>query len=120
MTKHKNNESKLQQACVKWFRLQYPKEVLYAIPNGGKRDAITASILKAEGTLAGVADLFLMSNFDNPAKGLYIEMKIDKGVQSDYQKAFEVNCINKGYNYAIARSFDEFVLIIRDFLNNRA
>lgn len=115
--KQKNNESKLQQSCVKWFRLQYPKEVLYAIPNGGKRDVVTASILKAEGTLAGVADLFLMSNFDNPAKGLYIEMKIKGGVQSEYQKQFEIDCINRGYGYAIAKSFEEFVAIVRDFLS---
>jgi hypothetical protein len=54
------SESKLQISMVKWFRLQYPDYVLYAIPNGGNRSAITGAIMKAEGTMAGVADLFLM------------------------------------------------------------
>jgi hypothetical protein len=44
------SESKLQIAMVKWFRLQYPDHVLYAIPNGGNRSAITGAIMKAEGT----------------------------------------------------------------------
>ena len=49
-----NAESRLQQACVRWVRYQYPDLVVYAIPNGGKRNAVTGAILKAEGVLAGV------------------------------------------------------------------
>jgi hypothetical protein len=59
-TKPRHEESRLQRACVQWFRLQYPAHTLFAIPNGGKRNAREAGILKAEGVLPGVADLFLM------------------------------------------------------------
>ena len=34
-------------------------ELLHAIPNGGKRDKVTAAKLKAEGVKAGIPDIFL-------------------------------------------------------------
>ena len=54
----KHNESTQQTKCVKWFRTYYPDYVLFAVPNGGNRSAITGAILKAEGVMPGVADLF--------------------------------------------------------------
>ena len=60
MRNHK--EDNLQKACVTWFRLQYPDVVIFAIPNGGSRNPIEAAKLKATGTLAGVADLFVMKH----------------------------------------------------------
>ena len=48
--------------------------LMFAIPNGGKRDKITASKLKAEGVKPGVPDIFLpVSSGD--CCGLFIEMK---------------------------------------------
>ena len=49
--KPKNDEHRIQSACVRWFRLKYPKlkNVLFAVPNGGRRDAITGARLKEEG-----------------------------------------------------------------------
>ena len=57
----RNIESQTQQACVRYFRLQYPRYAgcFFSVPNGGRRDTVTGAILKAEGALAGVADLFL-------------------------------------------------------------
>lgn len=47
----KHEESRIQQACIKWFRLQYPKLALnlFAVPNGGARKRIEGAIMKAEG-----------------------------------------------------------------------
>jgi len=120
----KHAESKLQIACVTWFRLQYPNEVLFAIPNGGQRNAITAKILKAEGTLAGVADLFLAKkkhfklngHMFVESSGLFIEMKIDKGRQAPSQIEFQKAVEGKGYKYIICRSFDEFKAEIDNYL----
>lgn len=55
-------ESQIQQNCVTWFRLQYPKigRLLFAVPNGGARNAREAAIMKGEGVTAGVADLILL------------------------------------------------------------
>ena len=75
-------EHRLQQACVRWFALQYPKHQgrLFAVPNGGRRDAVTGAKLKAEGVVPGVSDLILLKS--NCRYGaLLIEMKTDKGRQ---------------------------------------
>ena len=55
-------ESQIQQNCVTWFRLQYPKisRLLFAVPNGGARNAREAAIMKGEGVTAGVSALILL------------------------------------------------------------
>lgn len=113
----KNEESRIQKACVRWFRLQYPRLVLFAIPNGGNRNAVTGAILKSEGVLAGVSDLMLM----HPAggyHGLCIEMKTPKGRQQESQKQFQRQAEAAGYKYIICRSLDSFVAEIREYLNS--
>ena len=58
----KDIEHALQCACVHWFRIQYPEyaTLIFAVPNGGARNAITGARLKDEGVTAGVADLILL------------------------------------------------------------
>jgi hypothetical protein len=53
----KTTEHDIQVNCVNYFRLRYPKGLIFAIPNGGQRNVIVASKLKAEGVLSGVPDL---------------------------------------------------------------
>lgn len=113
-------EHKLQCACVRWMRLSMPFEagLLFSVPNGGARDAVTGARLKAEGVMAGVADLFL-SIPNAQYHGLYIEMKTEKGVQSQSQKIFQQRVEAMGYRYTVVRSFDQFVADIREYLNSR-
>lgn len=112
-----NAESRLQQACIKWVRYQYPDLIIYAIPNGGKRNAVTGAILKAEGVLAGVADLFVAKATPH-SHGLYIEMKTDKGRQADSQRAFERAVSLEGYQYSVCRSFEDFRAVIKTYLED--
>ena len=117
----RNNESKLQQACIKWFRLQYPHMAneLFAIPNGGNRSPVTGAILKAEGVTAGVADLFLMTSRDYELcyyNGLFVEIKTETGRQQPSQKQFQSLCGQNGYRYVIVRSLDEFMAVIKNYL----
>ena len=72
----RNEESKLQQSCITWFRLQYPRlaKLLFAVPNGSRRDVVTGAILKREGVVAGVADLIPMKCYAS----LCIEIKYGK------------------------------------------
>ena len=51
----RNEESKLQQSCITWFRLQYPRlaKLLFAVPNGSRRDVVTGAIFKREGVVTG-------------------------------------------------------------------
>jgi len=113
----RHDESNLQMTCVRWFRLQYPEMagLLFAVPNGSKRGKVTAAILKAEGALAGVSDLlFLMPAGTCPY--LCIEMKTQTGRQSPAQKEFQNNVEAVGARYALVRSFDEFVSLIRNYV----
>lgn len=113
----RHDESNLQMSCVRWFRLQYPEMagLLFAVPNGSKRGKVTAAILKAEGALAGVSDLlFLMPAGTCPY--LCIEMKTPTGRQSPAQKEFQHNVEAVGARYALVRSFDEFVSLIRNYV----
>lgn len=115
--KPRDLEHKLQSSCVRWFRLQYPKmkHNLFSVPNGGKRDAVTAAKLKEEGALAGVADLILLK--PNRFYGaLLIEMKTKKGSQSDAQKEWQQKIINDGYNYVVVRSLEDFQSTIKEYL----
>ena len=105
----KHQESNLQSACVRWFRLQYPNLVIYAVPNGGSRNVREAQRLKAEGVLAGVADLTILLP---QGKIIYIEMKVKGNQQTDNQKAFQQKAEALGYKYYVCYSFDEFKAII--------
>lgn len=115
--KHNDEEHRIQTACVEWFRLSHPKyqNLLFAIPNGGRRDAVTGRKMKEEGVLAGVADLFL-ALASNGKHGLFIEMKTRKGTQQQSQKDFEKNVTKQGYEYSICRSLDEFSKVIETYL----
>lgn len=116
-SKPRHEEHNLQTACVNWFRYQYPtfSKMLIAVPNGGRRDAITGAMLKAEGVKAGVADiLFLKPN--SKYHGLCIELKTPKGRQSEAQKRWQRSVELLGYRYVILRSIDEFIDEINDYL----
>lgn len=115
----RHEESQTQRACVKWFRLVYPKlaRLLFAVPNGGKRGIREAAIMKAEGVVAGVADLLLLI----PSKeyhALAIEMKTDKGKQNENQKLWQEDFEKSGGKYVISRSFDDFRKHIEDYLTS--
>lgn len=114
----KHEESKLQKHCVMFFRKAYPQYagVFFAVPNGGSRNAIEASRLKAEGVLAGVADLLLLVP-NGQYNCLAIEMKTGKGRQSERQKEFETALTSNGGNYVVCRSFDDFKNEICKYLN---
>ena len=113
-------ESHTQQDCVRWFNFQYPKfrGLLFAIPNGGKRNAREAAIMKAEGVVPGVSDLiFLRAN--DTYNTLCIEMKAEKGRQSELQKQWQGIAEAANNKYVICHSVDEFRTTIEQYLNNR-
>lgn len=115
----KYDESKLQQTCVKWFNYQYIelRGCLFAVPNGGARDAVTGRILKMEGVVAGVADLILLVP-NKHHHSLCIEMKTEKGRQSASQREWQGEIEQYGNKYVICRSLDDFIKTIKDYLEN--
>lgn len=113
----RHEESRIQTACVRWFRLEYPRyrKLLFSVPNGGARTATEGRILKAEGTLAGVSDLLLLLP-NKEYHGLCIEMKTEKGRQADTQKAFQRAVEMHNYKYIICRSLDDFIEQIKRYI----
>lgn len=114
----KHEESQIQSACVKWFRYQFPvyARLLFAVPNGGARNRVTAAILKGEGVVAGVADLLLLVPRGG-YHGLAIEMKTKTGHQSDSQKAWQRAVESQGYRYSLCRSLVEFRRLVDEYLS---
>lgn len=114
-----HEESQLQKDCVTWFRLQYPSRalILFAVPNGGGRSPIEAAIMKAEGVVAGVADLILLEARGNYGS-LCIEMKTrsSKSRQSPNQKIWQEATQKAGNAYVVIRSFEDFQAVIRQYL----
>ena len=113
----KHIESKLQIACVRWFRMAYPKYklMLFSVPNGGKRTLMEAIIMKNEGVVSGVSDLILLVGRKG-FNSLCIEMK-NKTSQTLNQKVWQLEAERNGNKYVVCKSFEEFRMIIEDYLN---
>ena len=110
-------EHQIQCACIDWFRLAYPKlqSLLFAVPNGGRRDKVTGGKLKAEGALAGVADLILLIP-KNGYASLCIEMKTPNGTQRDSQKLWQKEVEAVGNKDVLCRSLDDFIREVTSYL----
>lgn len=112
-------ESEMQRSCKRWFDLQYPKlsSMLFAVPNGGARNAREAAIMKAEGVTPGVADLLLLVQRHGYGC-LCMEFKTLTGRQSISQKQWQAATEAAGNKYVVIRSFGQFVNEINEYLKN--
>ncbi len=81
-------EDQFQRSVAK--ELDY-KDLLWChVPNGGKRDKITAAILKAQGAKSGVPDVMIFNRPPNlpDCVGAAIELKVGKNRCSKEQHAW--------------------------------
>jgi hypothetical protein len=115
----KVSEHDIQKSCINWFRLKYPKYLIYAIPNGGQRNKIVAAKLKAEGVLAGIPDLHIPVSKQG-FHGLYIEMKAGKNKPSDNQITVMQKLNNEGFRCEVCWTVDQFRLVVDNYFNNYA
>ena len=98
--KNKNySEYPVHTAFVKYVKFKYPHIDLIHIPNGEKRDMITAMKLKLMGVMRGVPDLFF------PSLKLWVELKSVKGKLSREQTLFIENRQKEGYSVIIAYGY---------------
>jgi hypothetical protein len=111
-------EQDLQIQCVKWFRYQYPNEILIHIPNGGKRSKVEAVRFKEMGVMSGFPDLALFKKSGGYG-ALFIEMKAKKGNTSDNQDELLIRLSEKGYKTIVCNSFESFVEIVSNYLNEK-
>ena len=103
-------ESQIQAACFQWHWNTYPLERMRLFMNyNNPPNKIMGGQLKAQGMLAGVADMTYLLHQGRVA---FIEFKNEIGKQSTEQKKFEVVCVSLNIPYFICRSLDEFQEII--------
>ena len=116
----KQTEHNEQVKLFQWAKMQSSKHpqlsMMFAVPNGGQRNIVTATKLKAEGVKSGVPDIFLAFP-SNTAHGLFIEMKSKKGKISENQKEWLGALSSSGYLCVICYSFSEAQQVIIKYLD---
>jgi hypothetical protein len=115
-----DDEDAHQRALVKWADLSarvHPElRWLYAVPNGGRRDARTGGALKRQGVRPGVPDLVL------PVArggwfGLYVELKRPgKHSRPKEQLAWIAGLVANGYRAAFCVGWEEARQLLTDYL----
>jgi VRR-NUC domain len=115
--KTKMSEAAIQQQCCIWFWNSHPElRGLLFMVNNNSHSKYEGALLKALGLIAGVSDLLFIYN-----KTVHcIEMKTPTGYQSDEQIEWQENVESQGVSYYIARSLDEFKLLINKIINEKA
>lgn len=114
-----DKEGGAQEMLFRWITYQldeYPElALLYHIPNGGKRDAKTATILKRQGVKAGVPDLHLPVARGG-YHGLYIELKVGDNTTTKKQKDWIRELNKQGYLAVVCYGWDEAAKQLLDYL----
>ena len=114
MTEHMH-----QVSLFKWANMQaatMPElALMFAIPNGGQRNIIVATRLKAEGVKSGVPDIFLPVARGG-AHGLFIELKTEKGKPSGNQREWIGDLALNGYCAVFCYGWEHAKDTILDYL----
>ena len=121
MSKEIKTEEGIQGQCVAWFRNNYQRKgvdkgIVFSVPNEAwAKLGLTKTVmfriyktLELTGLLPGVSDLIVVLK----GKVLFIEMKDQKGSQSDKQIYFQKQVENLGFPYYLVRDLETFKKII--------
>jgi len=87
-----------------------------AIPNGGSRNVIEATKLKAMGTKKGVPDILIFEP-NGIYNGMAIELKVGKNKISEYQKYWLEELMSRGWRCIVTYDLDEAIEEINNYLN---
>jgi hypothetical protein len=97
-------EDRLQTACANWIKAekkQHGDIIGFHVPNGGNRSKSEGARFKAQGVLAGVADLIILT--DKPAT-VFVELKAADGRHLKSQKEFQADVTRIGFPYYIIKT----------------
>ena len=115
-------EHQHQVTVVSWALLNERKipelALLYAIPNGGKRDARVAAKLKMEGVKAGVLDLNLPVARGGYL-GLWIEMKSGTNGLTASQDRWLRDLVAQGHMVAVCWTAEVAIKILETYLEGK-
>jgi hypothetical protein len=114
-TRRAPTEHDEQVILVRWFRMQFPGVRIFAVPNGGHRNPVTARKLKDDGVESGVPDLYC------PAWRLWVEMKRTvKGTTSTQQKDWHEYLQGVGDTVMVCHGASAAMAEIREFARRRS
>ena len=116
----RHREDNMQIACVSWFMHQYHSYafLLHHSPNGGARSESEGARFKEMGVRKGFPDLILLiPNRHHPY--LCLELKTDKGRQSESQRYYQQLVTEAGGLYVVIRSKEEFASTVKAYLADR-
>ena len=104
------SEHQIQAQIIAYFNQHYPnhRKCLFHVQQKAS-NALEGARFKTLGVTAGVSDLILLA-----PNGItyFLELKDDKGKQSDHQKAFQQQAESLGHIYRIIRSLSEFQTLL--------
>ena len=110
-----------QAALFEWAAWNQAKDaalnMLYSVPNGGKRDKITAARMKREGQKAGIPDVFLPVARGG-YHGLYLELKIGRNKTSAEQDAWLARLAGEGYAVTVAYGWQQAARVVVEYLGH--
>jgi len=120
--KNKREEDRFQMICVDWFKLQYPRKILYHIVNslqfvaGSDRGSFIGALkrLVRMGLKKGMPDLCIAEP-RGPYCGLYIEMKTLENDAEEHQIDIHLRLRRNRYAVYICKEFDQFRLIVNGY-----
>lgn len=91
--------------------------LLFAVPNGGRRDAVTGARLKAEGVRAGVPDVVLPVARQG-YHGLFIELKADARKRASKEQAeWLVKLESQGYLAVLCHGMEAAKAVLLAYLS---
>ncbi len=95
-------EARIQSDIVRY--LQSEGVFCHSIPNeAGGRSAVMQMQLSSMGMRPGAADLVVWWPSGHGIRIGYLEVKNERGRQSEQQRRFEARCIDAGIDYELAR-----------------
>lgn len=113
------SEEHLHRECFEWIlehELRWPiLEWMFHPANGGARSKGEGGKLKAMGVRPGVPD-FMLPIPVLPWNGLAIELKTATGTLTRKQEEWAESLTKGGYLVGVARSLEEFVALVIQFL----
>ncbi|MDR0825062.1 MAG: VRR-NUC domain-containing protein [Prevotella sp.] len=115
--KPKHIEDAIQEAFFNTARMIFPKlgKLLFAVPNGGKRDKREAERMKKQGVVPGVSDIICLVP-NKEYKFLCLETKTETNDQSDHQIQFQKEVEIVGGLYIVFRSAAEGIELLTKYL----
>ena len=99
-----------------WLRKCRELKLIFAIPNGGKRNITTATRLKMEGVKPGVPDLMLPVA-RHGFHGLFIEMKRDPSLPlEEKQQKWKEDLEEQGYFVTKCGESEDAITVLKSYM----